>query len=133
MTGKNKGRNSAEDKRAVSAYLSEYEHDKLTALADQWDKSLSEAVRTIIREFQIRQCPRCGHDIPNDQYPGMYPGALSRRDDKTEICSACGQAEAFEDMGVQTYNGHVYWDQAAECETTAPSGVPSRHDKSEFE
>lgn len=35
-------------------------------------------------------CPRC-----NREYSG-YP-ALSRVDNKTEICSECGRAEAIED------------------------------------
>jgi len=35
-------------------------------------------------------CPRCG--ITSSEYP-----ALSRRDNKTNICSSCGQIEAFED------------------------------------
>lgn len=38
-----------------------------------------------------RICPRCGK-----KYTG-YP-ALSRRDNKTEICPDCGVAEAFEDF-----------------------------------
>ena len=43
-------------------------------------------------------CPRCGGFIPNDLTPGLYPGAVSRRDNETEICSACGVAEAMEDF-----------------------------------
>jgi hypothetical protein len=43
-------------------------------------------------------CPICGHYVPNDATPGEYPGALSRRDNKTEICSDCGTREAFEDF-----------------------------------
>ena len=42
-------------------------------------------------------CPRCEGWIPNNARPGAYPGALSRRDNKTEICSDCGTAEALED------------------------------------
>lgn len=42
-------------------------------------------------------CPRCEGWIPNNEQPGAYPGALSRLDNKTEICSACGTAEAMED------------------------------------
>lgn len=42
-------------------------------------------------------CPTCGDWIPNNQSPGAYPGAISRRDNKTEICSECGQREALED------------------------------------
>lgn len=34
--------------------------------------------------------------IPNEQYVGMYPGAISRVDNKTEICSECGNQEAIE-------------------------------------
>lgn len=42
-------------------------------------------------------CPRCQGYIPNNEWPGAYPGALSRLDNKTEICSACGTDEAMED------------------------------------
>jgi len=44
-------------------------------------------------------CPLCDGLIPNNDMPGAYPGALSRRDNVTEICSDCGQREAFEDAG----------------------------------
>ena len=40
---------------------------------------------------ELKICPRC-----KKAYSG-YP-AISRRDNKTEICSECGQAEAFEDL-----------------------------------
>jgi hypothetical protein len=39
---------------------------------------------------QIHKCPIC-----NKSYRGI--GALSRRDNKTEICSQCGVKEAMED------------------------------------
>ena len=43
-------------------------------------------------------CPRCQTDwIPNNNQPGAYPGAISRADNKTEICSACGADEAIKD------------------------------------
>jgi ribosomal protein S27AE len=42
-------------------------------------------------------CPRCGGDVPNTACKGQYPGALSRTDNKTEICSDCGNCEALED------------------------------------
>jgi predicted RNA-binding Zn-ribbon protein involved in translation (DUF1610 family) len=42
-------------------------------------------------------CPTCGGWIPNNDTPGAYRGALSRRDNKTEICSDCGLKEALED------------------------------------
>lgn len=41
-------------------------------------------------------CPRCLGFIPNDILPGAYPGALSRTDNATEICSDCGAQEAIE-------------------------------------
>jgi hypothetical protein len=39
-------------------------------------------------------CPRCLGFIPSNERPGAYPGALSRVDNETEICSACGMEEA---------------------------------------
>jgi hypothetical protein len=43
-------------------------------------------------------CPKCEGFIPNNEMPGAYPGALSREDNKTEICSECGVKEAFSDL-----------------------------------
>lgn len=43
-------------------------------------------------------CPRCSGWIPNNTNPGEYPGATSRTDNKTEICSRCGEVEAWEQM-----------------------------------
>lgn len=40
-------------------------------------------------------CPRCLGSIPNEAYKGQYPGALSRTDNATEICSDCGSEEAL--------------------------------------
>lgn len=40
---------------------------------------------------ESKYCPKC-----HKQYSG-YP-AISRRDNKTEICSKCGQIEALEDF-----------------------------------
>jgi hypothetical protein len=44
---------------------------------------------------KISICPICGHFIPNDDTPGKFPGALSRRDNTTEICVSCGVQEAI--------------------------------------
>jgi len=41
-------------------------------------------------------CPRCGGDVPTTLHKGQYPGALSRTDNDTEICSQCGHDEALE-------------------------------------
>jgi hypothetical protein len=47
-------------------------------------------------------CPRCGHKIPNDKTPGAYIGALSRFDNQTIVCSACGVDEAMGNGPVPT-------------------------------
>lgn len=42
-------------------------------------------------------CPRCRTNwIPNNESPGEHFGALSRADNKTEICSDCGGHEAVQ-------------------------------------
>jgi hypothetical protein len=43
-------------------------------------------------------CPSCDGFIPNNETPGAYMGAISRKDNTTEICSACGTAEALADF-----------------------------------
>jgi hypothetical protein len=43
----------------------------------------------------VRNCPRCGGPIPSPEHAGLYPGGISRVDGKTEICSACSEAEAM--------------------------------------
>ena len=40
--------------------------------------------------YRPAPCPRCGLGLPDG-----YPGALSRVDNETEICSACGTDEAL--------------------------------------
>jgi hypothetical protein len=44
------------------------------------------------KPFQVKHCPRCNKDYK------AYP-ALSRYDNFTLICPACGNAEAFETFG----------------------------------
>ena len=46
-------------------------------------------------DYQQHICPRCFGAIPNNATPGMYIGAISRFDNKTEICSECGTEEAL--------------------------------------
>ena len=48
-----------------------------------------------MKQAENHVCPRCGGGVPNDSTPGAYPGALSRFDNETEICSACGTEEAM--------------------------------------
>lgn len=40
-------------------------------------------------------CSRCGGGVPNDTDRGVYPGALSRLDNHTYICSNCGRDEGL--------------------------------------
>ena len=48
-------------------------------------------------------CPRCLGGVPNEEMRGQYPGALSRTDNLTEVCSNCGTMEAIEQMGGVLY------------------------------
>lgn len=45
--------------------------------------------------FDATECPRCGEVIPSVEHRGEYLGAISRLDNVTEICSTCGNEEAF--------------------------------------
>jgi len=45
----------------------------------------------------LRQCPRCQRQA----LPLGYPGALSRADNKTEVCSPCGQVEGLADAWLE--------------------------------
>lgn len=47
-----------------------------------------------VKAYEPR-CPRCGGFIPNFEHRGEYPGAVSRVDNMTEICSPCGTDEAL--------------------------------------
>lgn len=51
-------------------------------------------------------CPRCGEPMPAVGLAGV---SLSRRDNRTYICDQCGSREAFEDAGVEVYDGPPYW------------------------
>jgi hypothetical protein len=50
-------------------------------------------------------CPKCDGYIPNNENPGAYPGAISRADNKTEICSDCGTQEALKDFYAKEVRG----------------------------
>lgn len=54
-------------------------------------------------------CPRCHGQIPNNEHPGAYRGALSRFDNTTEICSACGTEEALLDFQGDVLSGPDQW------------------------
>lgn len=48
-----------------------------------------------MKEAPNHVCPRCGGPVPRAGHEGEYPGALSRVDNETEICSACGLDEGL--------------------------------------
>lgn len=62
-------------------------------------------INTIINVLTAPVCPRCEGFIPNNDQPGAYPGALSRADNATYVCSACGTEEAMIQFHAR---GHVY-------------------------
>lgn len=52
------------------------------------------------RKLEANQCPRCGGGVPNDTQRGQYPGALSRYDNATYVCSKCGSEEGLSSVGL---------------------------------
>lgn len=46
-----------------------------------------------MQEVDVKKCPHCSKYY-------VEPSAISRKDNKTEICPACGVEEAFEAMGI---------------------------------
>jgi hypothetical protein len=54
-------------------------------------------------------CPRCLGPIPNRLDPGAYPGALSRVDNFTEVCSDCGLEEAVEILTADSVAMKLKW------------------------
>lgn len=78
------------------------------------------------------KCPRCG--IRN--LPPTYPGALSRADNATEICSPCGLIEAMQQWttngmlipvtGWPTHDSDISMDERLQVEQmTRPRPLPS--------
>lgn len=57
----------------------------------------------VIMDARFPICPRCNGYIPSNENPGAHIGAISRLDNKTEVCSQCGTEEAVE----QFRNGFV--------------------------
>lgn len=87
-------------------HITDLLNDYLTKLvgrgSDQLDLGERETERNTVSTHtethdKFRICPRCSGFIPNNETPGAYPGALSRLDNKTEICSDCGGEEAVLD------------------------------------
>lgn len=59
-------------------------------------------------------CPRCHGFIPSNERPGEYPGARSRADNATEVCSDCGTEEAIVLLApVDQWPVYLYFDESA--------------------
>lgn len=61
-----------------------------------------------------KPCPRCSGPIPNAYAEGEYSGAISRTDNRTEICSNCGTLEALEQY-VSVLTPQSQWDSPQEA------------------
>lgn len=57
-------------------------------------------------------CPRCSGPVPNAQHHGEYPGALSRFDNETYVCSSCGSEEAMMMGSVVPFDVGLYSPEA---------------------
>lgn len=65
----------------------EFHEDELIKYKDE--SSLLNKINNLIENKETKICPKCNKKIEG------YP-AISREDNKTEICSTCGQIEALE-------------------------------------
>lgn len=52
-------------------------------------------------------CPRCEGGIPNSSERGAYSGAISRLDNRTEICTSCGIEEAMIDFATPRWGASI--------------------------
>lgn len=62
-----------------------------------------------MKEAKDHVCPRCGGPVPNAEFKGQYPGALSRTDNETEVCSECGTAEALQQFTGEGLTAQEAW------------------------
>jgi len=64
---------------------------------------MGELFTEMVQNYEIVHCPACEngyytpYGVKKTEIMPAYP-ALSRRDNKTYICSPCGNREAFEDF-----------------------------------
>jgi len=56
----------------------------------------AEVIKGASANITYTLCPRCGEE-------DMYVDCLSRRDNKTMICTQCGTMEAMFDLSIQRY------------------------------
>lgn len=80
------GRKLKPREKYTSFFSDAKRYDDLDLLRDDLDLLHASVTRKIL---EIQRCPKCGKEFT--EYP-----ALSREDNKTEICPECGIAEAVE-------------------------------------
>ena len=71
----------------------------------KYAKPSQEGIRQKENEMNKEKCPRCEKEMEG------FP-ALSRRDNKTDICSSCGTVEAMEDYFRERWTDKIYWEEA---------------------
>lgn len=68
---------------------------------DFYSSTFKQFWKEVASEHGLYMCPRCGGFVPKRYDKAMfgeYPGALSRWDNKTFVCSECGMEEAIAQM-----------------------------------
>lgn len=71
-------------------------------------------------EATLPVCPRCMGFIPRNEVAGAYPGAMSRTDNETEICSECGLEEALSGLARGGNGSQEDWPVKSERQMVTP-------------
>ena len=74
-----------------------------------WHDVITQEKWRVMTKKITHRCPRCGGPIPDAAHEGEFPGALSRTDNATEICSSCGTEEAMEQFYGQGLRSQEEW------------------------
>lgn len=124
MTEDNMGRPTTDDPLT----LEEKANLGLVPVADSFwtDENVRLSEGSVMRRAANHVCPRCGGDVPSIEHKGQYPGALSRTDNLTEICSSCGNAEGFEQFGGGRLTSQADWRYPPAPGANAGSGKAHR-------
>ena len=84
------------------------------ALQEEVDKIMKLGITLMGFDADIPDgdCPMCLNWIPNNKQRGIHDGAISRYDNETEICSACGTMEAMVGIQIDNGDGDHIWEKA---------------------
>lgn len=67
-----------------------------------------ETISTLhVKSVLEHTCPRCESGIPNSSERGAYSGAISRLDNRTEVCTSCGIEEAMIDFTTPRWGASI--------------------------